>query len=66
MKIFKFLLILAFAIGYTLNIIAICYGLHDAFTISLKITEYINLAGVLCVRVVGLKVWPLGAVLGYF
>lgn len=61
----KFLALTAAAIGYTLNILAIFHGLHDAFTV-LSFVEYIHLAGVLCVRIFGLKLFPLGIVLGYF
>ena len=63
----KALIFTAAVIGYTLNIIAILYGLHDAFNQSFNLlTEYIHLVGVLCVRVVGLRIFPIGVVLGYF
>lgn len=62
----KHITVLACAIGYTLNIIAIFYGFHDFFTVDFAPLGYLQAFGLLAFRVVGLTVWPLGVVLGFF
>ncbi len=59
-------LVIAMAIGYTLNIVGIYFGVSDLLSLDLTTLQQLRLVGVTALRVAGLPVIPLGAVLGYF
>jgi hypothetical protein len=59
-------LLIAMAIGYTLNIVGIYFGVSDLLSLDLTTLEQLRLVGVTALRIAGLPVIPLGAVLGYF
>lgn len=62
----KRLLFLAFAIGYFLNCVAICYAVYDLFTTHMPLDDALKLIGLVCLRIAGVHIWPLGSLLGYF
>ena len=61
----KFLIRAFLLIGYVLNIVAIGYGVYDAFTEPMTVQAYLHLTGFTALRLVGIVIVPLGAVLGY-
>ena len=61
----KFLIKAFLLIGYVLNIVAIAYGVYDAFVEPMTLISYLHLVGVTALRLVGIVIVPLGAVLGY-